>query len=215
MAAHTAIDLRCEDLIAPIGIDIAKPRLSWKMRADTNGAAQTAYQILCATAPELLKEGKTDLWDSGKVSAAQSQHILYSGKALSRNLPCYWAVRIWNEASAASAWSKPGLWTFTDLSLNKDWSAQWITDNTSSPWLRKSMTLKAVPARATIHVNALGYFQLFINGKRVGDDEFAPHVGQYNKRTWSITYDVTDHLQMGENTIGFWMGPGWNHAETG
>ena len=129
-----AMDLRCEDLVDPIGIDIAKPRLSWKMRAEANGAAQTAYQILCATAPELLKEGKTDLWDSGKVSAAQSQHILYSGKALSRNLPCYWAVRIWNEAGDASAWSKPGLWTFTDLNSNKDWSAQWITDNTSSPW---------------------------------------------------------------------------------
>ena len=214
-AQFAAMDLRCEDLVDPIGIDIAKPRLSWRMRADTNGAAQTAYQILCATAPERLKEGKADLWDSGKVSAAQSQHILYSGKVLSRNFPCYWAVRVWNEAGDASAWSKPGLWTFTDLSSNKDWSAQWITDNTSSPWLRKSMTLKAVPARATIHVNALGYFQLFINGQRVGADEFAPHVGQYNKRTLSITYDVTDHLQVGKNTIGFWMGTGWNHAGAG
>ena len=230
--------LRCEGLVNPIGLDVAKPRLSWQMRADTNGAAQAAYQILCATAPERLIEGKADLWDSGKVSAAQSQHILYSGKALSRNLPCYWAVRVWpalsstlreepsgsdsnesgvegNEAGDASAWSEPGLWTFTDLNSNADWSAQWITDNTSSPWLRKSMTLKAVPARATIHVNALGYFQLFINGKRVGDDEFAPHVGQYNKRTFSITYDVTDHLQTGKNSIGFWMGTGWNHAGAG
>ena len=215
LGRFTVSDLRCEDLVDPIGIDIAKPRLSWKMRAERNGAAQTAYQILCATAPELLKEGAADLWDSGKVTTSQSQHIVYAGKSLPRGIPVYWAVRIWPEKGEVSSWSSPAVWTLFDMPFNKDWQAKWITEGSSSPWLRKSVEFKDVPTRAYIYVNALGYFQLFINGKRVGADEFAPHVGQYNKRTFCITYDVTQYLKKGKNAIGFWQGSGWSRGGAG
>jgi alpha-L-rhamnosidase len=219
----SAIDLRCEDLVDPLGVDILKPRLSWKIRADYNGAAQSAYQVLCATAPDLLKEGAADLWESGKVSTSQSQHVLYAGKALPSGIPCYWTVRVWPapdgvedpDDAMASAWSKPGMWSYAGMASNKDWQAKWITDSTSSPWLRQTVTLKTVPSSACIYVNALGYFQLFINGKRVGDDEFAPHVGQYNKRTFCITYDVTAYLKKGKNAVGLWLGSGWSRGGAG
>jgi len=206
----SATDLRCEDLVDPLGIDVVKPRLSWKIRANYNGAAQSAYQVLCATAPDLLNEGGADLWDSGKVSTDQSQHILYAGKELTRNQPCYWAVRIWNEEGEASAWSKPGMWSFASLASNSDWSAEWITHSASSPWLRQTVELQTVPARAYIYVNSMGYFQLFINGQRVGSDEFTPHVSQLNQRSFCLTYDVSDTLTKGRNAIGIWLGQGWS-----
>jgi len=118
-----ATDLRCEDLVDPIGIDIVKPRLSWQMRSDNNGAAQTAFQILCASSPDLLKQGVTDLWDSGRIATNQSQHIVYAGKKLARGLPCYWTVQIWNEKTTASVWSKPSVWTYAGMTSNKDWKA--------------------------------------------------------------------------------------------
>ncbi|MBT3192437.1 MAG: family 78 glycoside hydrolase catalytic domain [Verrucomicrobia bacterium] len=229
-------DLRCEDLVDPIGIDILKPRLSWRMLSGANGAAQSAYQVLVATSPDLLKEGSADLWDSGKVTTSQSQHIIYAGKGLSRGIPHYWTVRIWRarhslavpsealsegrgdggpEKGAASPWGRPATWTYFDMAATKDWQAKWITEGSSSPWLRQSVELKDVPTRAYIYVNALGYFQLFINGKRVGADEFAPHVGQYNKRTFCITYDVTQYLKKGKNAIGFWLGSGWSQGGAG
>jgi alpha-L-rhamnosidase len=221
-------DLRCEDLVDPLGIDIAKPRLSWRMRADYNGAAQKAYQVLCATSPKLLKEGSADLWDSGKIETDQSQHVVYAGKKLERGAPCYWTVRIWparhspgdggNEKGGASDWSQPGTWTAFDMTSSSDWKAKWITQNHKGPavpWLRRSFQLDAVPARAYIYVNALGYFQLFINGKRVGSDEFAPHVGQYDKRTFCLTYDVAKYLSTGKNAIGFWLGSAWNRGGAG
>ena len=216
-------DLRCEDLVDPIGIDTLKPRLSWRMLSDKNGAAQSAYHVLVATSPELLKEGSADLWDSGKVTTSQSQHIIYSGKSLSRGIPHYWTVRIWsalsgvegNKEGDVSSWSKPAVWTLFNMPSNKDWQATWITEGSSSPWLRKSMALKAVPARAYIYVDALGYFQLFINGKRVGKDDFAPHVGQFNKRTFCITYDATKYLKKGKNAIGLWLGSGWSKGGAG
>jgi len=210
-----ATDLRCEGLVDPLGIDIVRPRLSWQMRSNNQGASQTYYQIRSATAPDLLKEGTADLWDSGKVASNQSQHIIYAGEELLRGLPSYWTVRIWNEKGDASAWSNPAVWMYSGMHTNQDWEAKWITDNTSSPWLRQSLELEATPASAYIYVNALGYFQLFINGKRVGADEFAPHVGQYDKRTFCITYDVTKYLKRGQNAIGIWMGSGWSRRGAG
>ncbi len=211
-------DPRCEGLVNPLGIDVAQPRLSWRMQADYNGASQKAYRVLCATAPDGLREGATDLWDSGRVETDQSQRVDYGGKALERGVPCYWTVRIWNEKGDASDWSNPGVWTVFDMTSGSDWKAKWITQNhkgSAVPWLRRSFELDAAPSRATIYVNALGYFQLFINGKRVGSDEFAPHVGQYNKRTFCLTYDVASYLSEGKNTIGFWLGSAWNRGGAG
>ncbi len=208
-------DLHCEDLVDPLGIETATPRFSWRMLSSAQGAAQGAYQVLCATKSGLLESGKADLWDTGKVASDSSRFVTYAGKEIKRGMPCYWAVRIWNENDKASAWSKPGVWTYAGLASDSDWEARWITDNTSSPWLRQMVELKTIPAGAYIYVNAIGYFQLFINGKRVGDDEFAPHVGQYNKRTFCITYDVTEYLKKGRNAVGFWLGSGWSRGGAG
>lgn len=216
--AFSVTDLRCEGLVDPLGIDTATPRLSWRMTADYNGAAQTAYHVLCATSPKLLREGAADLWDSGRVETDQSQYVAYAGKKLERGTPCYWTVRIWNEKKDASNWGDTGSWTTFDMTSDSDWDAKWITQNykgSAVPWLRRSFELDAVPARAYIYVNALGYFQLFINGKRVGSDEFAPHVGQYDKRTFCLTYDVAKYLKKGKNTVGFWLGSAWNRNGAG
>jgi len=224
-ASFSVTDLRCEDLVDPLGIETATPRFSWRMASSARGAAQGAYQVVCATRPGLLDSGKADLWDTGKLVSDASRFITYGGKEIKRGMPCYWAVRIWparhspgdggDENDKASAWSKPAVWTYAGLASDSDWQARWITDNTSSPWLRQTVTLETVPNRATIYVNALGYFQLFINSRRVGDDEFAPHVGQFNKRTFCITYDVTKHLKRGKNAIGFWLGSGWSRGGAG
>lgn len=215
MIVIQADDLRCENLVDPIGIDIRKPRLSWRMLSSANGAAQTAYQVRVATSPDRLQDGSADLWDSGKVNTHQSQHIPYAGKALSRGMPHYWTVRIWNERGEASSWSSPAFWTYADMASDRDWQGKWITHGASSPWFRQSFDLDKASPRACIYINALGYFQVFVNGRRVGSDEFAPHVGQYNKRTFFIAYDVTEYLQKGKNTVGIWMGSGWNQKGAG
>jgi hypothetical protein len=63
-------NLRCEYLENPLGIDVAKPRLSWKLETGDlkpeRGIKQTAYQVLVASTPELLAKDQGDLWDSGR-----------------------------------------------------------------------------------------------------------------------------------------------------
>ena len=77
--------LRCEHLVNPLGIDTRHPRLSWEVRASdpaARGLAQTAYQVLVASSPELLAEGRADLWDSGRVTSDQSHLVPYAGAPL-------------------------------------------------------------------------------------------------------------------------------------
>jgi len=84
LQAADVVNLRCEYLKDPLGIDVAKPRLSWVIDAPqsqiTRSVRQTAYQVLVASTPELLAMNKGDLWDSGKVESDQSIQVEYAGK---------------------------------------------------------------------------------------------------------------------------------------
>jgi alpha-L-rhamnosidase len=124
-------DLRCEYRNNPLGIDVVKPRLSWMIESGRRGERQTGYQVLVASAPELLAKDKGDLWDSGKVESDQSVQVEYAGKPLDSRQRCYWKVRVWTVAGSGgsavkgSEWSKPASWTM-GLLKPEDWQARWI-----------------------------------------------------------------------------------------
>jgi hypothetical protein len=162
-ASAVPVDLRCEYLTAPLGIDVLQPRLSWRLaaiRSEARGQRQTAYQVLVASSRELLHQNRGDLWSSGMVTSDQSVHVVYNGKPLTSGSACYWKVRIQDEDSIASDWSEPARWTM-GLLVHSDWSAQWIgsdrlfrrekgwppPDNkVPDPWLRKSFQLAGAPS---------------------------------------------------------------------
>ena len=100
-------NLRCEYLKDPLGIDAAKPRLSWIIKDDERGQKQTAFQILVASSPEILAQDQGDLWDSGKVACDRSVQVEYAGKPLGSQARCHWKVRVWDKDGKASAWSEP------------------------------------------------------------------------------------------------------------
>ena len=80
-AAIDITDLRTELLKSPEGIDVRQPRLSWRIESDEQNVIQTAYHILVASSPELLEQGKGDIWDSGKIESDASQWITYQGRS--------------------------------------------------------------------------------------------------------------------------------------
>ena len=108
--------LRCEYRDNPLGIDAAKPRLSWKIeagdqRSEARGQKQCAYQVLVASSPELLVKDQGDLWDCGKVASDQSIQVEYAGKPLGSGRLFYWKVRVWDKDGKPSAWSAPASWS--------------------------------------------------------------------------------------------------------
>jgi hypothetical protein len=78
----TALDLRCEYLVNPIGIDVTKPRLSWILESGQRSCVQSAYHILVASSAETLERNRGDLWNSGKVKSDQTNQVVYKGKQL-------------------------------------------------------------------------------------------------------------------------------------
>ena len=69
--------------------------------------------------------------------------------------------------------------------------------------------------RAVIHINTASYYELHINGKKVGPYVLEPGITQVNKRFIVNAYDVTSCLVKGTNTIAVWMGPGWHQPRNG
>ncbi|MBR5296477.1 MAG: family 78 glycoside hydrolase catalytic domain [Parabacteroides sp.] len=210
---HTSkeiIQLQCDGLTNPLGIDQTIPHFSWQL---TSTNQQTAYQILVASNKELLAEGKADLWDSGKTESTESIWITYKGKALQSKSFAYWKVRIWNQEDQISEWSQTASFGVGLLSAN-DWKAQYIglqanENSPQSPLLWKSFIWNGKGEKVLLHINSLGYHEAYINGKTVSQAVLNPAVSQFEKRSLICTYDVTPLLKKGENDIVIWLGKGW------
>ncbi len=75
--------------------------------------------------------------------------------------------------------------------------------------LKRNFSIGRNIARARLYVTARGLFELSLNGKRVGDDHFANGFTSYKKRLHTLSYDVTDLLRRGENSLEAMLGTGW------
>jgi alpha-L-rhamnosidase len=213
--------LSCEYLTSPLGIDAARPRLSWALSSDIRGQFQTAYQILVASSEDKLNESDADLWNSGEVISRQSLNIEYAGKALESRIRCFWKVRVWGKRGIVSRWSKTVWWEMALLTEDK-WSAYWINDGKETPvydedfykddpapLFRKEFELEKAIEKARLYITGLGYFEAFLNGERIGDSVLEPAWTNYSKRIFYSVHDVMPQLQEGANCIGVTLGNGW------
>lgn len=255
-AKITPTRLRCEYLENPQVIDVANPRLSWVNIADPGerDQAQTAMEIRVAGTKEKLTDGKADLWNSGKVISGKSQNIRYAGKPLLSRQDCWWQIRTWDKNGNVSEWSEPAFWGMGLLNP-EEWKAQWI----GAPWqgeealpkperqrpgataapkelpppaplLRKSFQVTKEIASARAYVTGLGYFELYLNGSKVGQDVLVPNLTAFGKRpglennyisvpdnfreyrVMYLSYDIKNFLKKGENAIGAILGNGFYNA---
>jgi alpha-L-rhamnosidase len=211
-------DLRCEYLTDPLGIDAARPRISWVIESDRRGERQTAYQVLAASSAEALAADRGDLWDSGKVDSDASIGIAYAGMPLASGADATWKVRVWDRDGKPSGWSAPALWSVGLLS-KVDWRGQWIarTDEKSSqpaPLFRKEFSVDGKVRRARLYIAGLGYHEVRLNGKKVGDHVLDPGYTRYDRRVLYVIHDVTGLLAAGKNAIGAILGNGWFNVHT-
>jgi len=209
--------------ISPIEktIDAARPRLGWVLHAEGDpsqrGQRQTGYRVLVASSRQLLDQDRADLWDSGKVDSGATIGVEYAGKPLASRTRCHWKVRVWDGEGAPSAWSRPAAWSMALLDTS-DWQAQWIAAPQPAeqadppapvPMFRKEFDVPGPIRRATAYITALGCYEIWINGRRVGEEMLAPQWTDYNKRVLYQTVDVTDLVQEGPNAIGAIVAGGW------
>ncbi len=221
----TVDGLRCEYLANPLSVDSTAPRLSWLLQEtgkDVRGQKQTAYRILVASTPELLAEGKADLWDSAKTPSNATLQVVYAGKELTSRNRCWWKVKVWDKDDRASEWSPTAFWQI-GLLKPSDWSAEWISFRDTTPIHTDRKKLDLPPARyyqkevainkpirqATVYASALGNFRFSVDSTEVGDGYFLPGWSDYKKRAYYRAYDVTEALKQGRNRLEAIVTEGW------
>lgn len=219
----TPATLRCEYKVDPQGLHEKAPRLSWIVTSTRRAQNQTAYRILVAGSESKLRSNVGDLWDSGKVLSCETAQIIYEGDSLGSGQRCFWKVQVWDRDDRPSGWSEPAFWSMGLLD-ESDWAARWISagpygqlDTAATGGLilpppryfRKDFTLPGKVQRATLYATALGLYHLSINGHAVGADYFTPGWTDYDRRVYYQTYDVTDLVARGANTLGAILTEGW------
>lgn len=216
------VNLRCEYLKKPLGVDILSPRFSWTLESSERGEYQTAYQILVASNREKLDENNGDKWDSGKVESDESGYVVYKGKNLSSGETCYWKVRVWDKNDNPSQWSDVATFEM-GLLESDDRAGVWIgaKEDISAPLLRKEFAVDKEIKRARAYISGLGYYEMYINGDKVGRHVLDPGTTYYNNdqpselhaRVLYVTHDITNCLRTGQNAVGVVLGNGWYSSD--
>jgi alpha-L-rhamnosidase len=201
---ESPINLLCEYCLNPVGLDVPKPRFSWTLRHSERGRMQSAYQVLVASSMENILRDFGDMWDSGRVYSNQSVNVEYAGKPLESGKIYYWKVRWWDDEGRISSWSRIAKFEMGLLN-SEDWKAKWIG---GGKLLRKSFTVRKKVKQARAYISGLGYYELRINGRKVGDYQLDPGWTDYEKIVLYTTYDITDYLKEGENAVGIMLGNG-------
>ncbi|MDR0391764.1 MAG: glycoside hydrolase family 78 protein [Planctomycetaceae bacterium] len=66
--------------------------------------------------------------------------------------------------------------------------------------LAKSFKVKQKPIRATAYISGLGYYELFLNDKKIGDHVLDPVLTDYDKRVPYVTYDIDPAMLQSDPT---------------
>lgn len=212
------VQLKCEHLVNPLGIDAVRPRLTWRLDDSRRGAAQSAYQLTVGTDSMAVSLGQANEWTSGKLTSGQ-QLVRYAGKPLRPFTKYYWRVEAWDQDGAKLATS--GVASFeTGMMDKKNWQGAWISDSRAvnlkpAPYFRRNFQAKKKIRSARAYIAVAGLYELYINGQKVGNHRLDPMYTRFDRRTLYVTHDVTSLLQSGKNAIGVLLGNGWyNHQST-
>lgn len=212
------VNLQCEHLANPIGIDNHNPRLQWQMNDSREGALQTAYQLLVGTDSVEVASGKGNCWNTDRIQGPEML-ITYAGKTLLPFTRYYWSVTLWDKDHQKMAASRIASFE-TGMMHISNWKGEWISDSKdinlkAAPYFRKQFQPSGKVKSARIYMAAAGLYELSINGQRVGNHRLDPMYTRFDRRTLYVTYDVTSLVNAKDVVLGVLLGNGWyNHQST-
>jgi len=206
-------NLQCEFLSNPEGVEHSHPYLSWEIDAPgKRNVLQSSYRILVYNSDRKPEDGLEPYWDSGKIRSGNSVNVQYEGEPLQSAKKYYWRVQIednYENRSQISEWAS----FETGILKQKEWVAKWVhaptSDSTNCPYLRYDFELDKNPLFAPAYIASVGFHELYVNGKKVGDAVLTPSVSDLRNRALYLSYDISGYLVEGKNNIVIWLASGW------
>jgi alpha-L-rhamnosidase len=230
--AITIESTSCEGEEHPLGLETTSPSFSWILFSREPGQHQSAYQLHISVDEQKLLNGQSLIYNSGKTISDQSIFVSAKNFKPDSKQRYFWRVRVWDKDGAVSEWSEPA-WFEMGVLDKADWQAQWISAPTLFDWravdgrrkeiakeaspelpepapiFRKEFSLQKKITSARAYISGLGYYELLLNGKKVGERLLDPAFTRYDKRALYVVYDVTQNLCQGDNALGVMLGNGW------
>ena len=147
------------------------------------------------------------------MTSDQQSGIPYEGQTLESRQQASWRVRVWDADGAASAWS-PAARFEIGLLEQDDWgNARWIdypgrTEGQPLPIFARQFDVTGNVAKARLYLSGIGVQLATVNGSSLTDEALAPGYSNWQLASEYRTYDVTDELVAGSNTVGVQLGNG-------
>ena len=195
------IDLRTNQIKNPLGFALEPVRLSYKVD-ETEGKKQAAAQIVIAKCPKLCDP----ILDTGKRTDIDNLSFVPELK-LEPRTRYYWNVTVWADngdtATSETAWFETG-------KMDEPWQGKWIASEIEGSMnVCKAVKIEKEIKAARAYVTTMGVYELEVNGEKVSDELLAPDCNAYDQWIQVQTYDLTDALKAGDNTVAVKVGDGW------
>lgn len=195
--------------VNPVGVE-AMPQFGWELESDRRNVVQTSYRLQIA-ADRAFSEL---IYDSGQIQDRESAHIFVKDTEIMPASKYFVRVRVWT-AEEETGWSETA-WFVTSL-LEEGLRAPFVSGETDDSYkeeskgtyVRGTFRVKGKVREAYAFTTALGLYNFYLNGEKVGEDEMTPGWTSYRRHLLYQTYDVASALKEGINVAGAMLGAGW------
>lgn len=184
------------------------PTFSWKLQSNRPGCEQKAWQII------IRQDNGTIFADSGRVNSGISCGIKSFAPLLPSRFRGTCQLIVWDDQEQQARTEER--FFVTPLFQASDWQGCWIHFSgnnpnlpSPAPFFRKSFQCTSPICHAELYAAARGVMTLSLNGRKVNRDRMMPGWTDFAKQQQYMYYDVTEHLQQGENILGAILGDGW------
>ncbi|WWD01010.1 hypothetical protein V866_007948 [Kwoniella sp. B9012] len=204
--------VRAEHYPLALGISHPCPRLSWQLSGDASNWKQRQYTI------GITRNGEEEQFY--EVQSSESVLVPWPSTPMRSRERVQVRVKVLGIDGSESCWSKTAI--EAGLLEKEEWIARPVTgeiQDAKSPKrpfrIRRSFTLKDSFQKARIYITALGIYEAYLNGVRIGEAYLAPGWSVYSSETHYQVYDVGPLLRPGKNTLSAWVAEGWYAGRIG
>jgi alpha-L-rhamnosidase len=204
-------EMKTNAIREPLGFALDPLTLQWQLEPESE--ADEKAQVRSARV--VIRRGGSIVYDSGEMTGETADgRDFCPALQLEPRTAYQWQVCLQlDNGTEVSAESR-----FETGKMQEPWQGRWIStplDKKTPPVFSRAVQLRQKPVRARAYVCGLGLYEMYIGGRKAGDEFLAPGYHSYDRHLQVQTYDVTDMLKDGENSLSFLLGDGWFKGRLG